>query len=143
MTIGERMKEIRTIRGLTQEDLAVAASTTKQTIYKYENNIVTNIPSDKIEAIARCLGVSAAYLMGWEKSEAFKEITDAIDSLEQVSQSLNNISIPQDTLASSSTREARPSFNNPKPTESANDYLLYNSNHVTEPILLEQKSSSL
>ena len=41
--------------------------TTKQTIFKYENNIVTNIPSDKVEKIAAALGVSPADLLGWEK----------------------------------------------------------------------------
>ena len=38
MTIGERIKRLRLYKCLTQEDLAVAAATTKQTTYKYENN---------------------------------------------------------------------------------------------------------
>lgn len=33
--------------------------------YKYENNIISNIPSDKVEAIAEVLKISPAYLMGW------------------------------------------------------------------------------
>lgn len=39
----------------------------KQAVYKYENNIVTNIPTDKVDAIAKRLKVSPAYLMGWEE----------------------------------------------------------------------------
>ena len=50
---------------MTQTDLAEAASTTKQNIYKYENGIITNIPSDKIEAISAAMHTTPAYLMGW------------------------------------------------------------------------------
>ena len=38
-------------------------------MYKYENNLITNIPSDKIEAVAKLGHVSPAYLMGWNTSE--------------------------------------------------------------------------
>ena len=34
-------------------------------LQKYENNIITNIPSDKIESAARICNVSPAYIMGW------------------------------------------------------------------------------
>lgn len=68
MTVGERIKAAREIKGATQEELARAANTTKQTIYKYENNIVSNIPSNRIEDIAMFLGVSESYLMGWEQT---------------------------------------------------------------------------
>ena len=37
---------------------------------KYENNIVTNIPSIKLQSIAKVLEVSPAYLMGWENELA-------------------------------------------------------------------------
>ena len=66
MTIGDRIKELRNEKGMTQEELAKCIDSTKQTIYKYENNIVTNIPSDKIEKIAEVLGTTPSYLMGWD-----------------------------------------------------------------------------
>lgn len=66
MTIGERIKSCREKASLTQDELAKRLSTTKQTIYKYENNIVTNIPSDKIEKMAELFMVTPAFLMGWE-----------------------------------------------------------------------------
>jgi transcriptional regulator with XRE-family HTH domain len=65
MTIGDRIKILREEAGLTQDELAKHINTKKQTIHKYENNIVTNIPSDKIEIIANVLDTSPAYLMGW------------------------------------------------------------------------------
>lgn len=66
MTIGDRMKKRRIELKLVQEDVALIVGVTKQTIQKYENNIITNIPSDKIELIAKALSTSPAYLMGWE-----------------------------------------------------------------------------
>lgn len=65
MTVGDRIKLTRTQKGLTQDQLAECAGVSKQAIYKYENNIVTNIPGEKLTAIAKRLGVSPAYLMGW------------------------------------------------------------------------------
>lgn len=68
VTVGERIKETREKQGITQTQLANACEVSKQTLYKYENNIITNIPSDKVECIAGCLSVSPAYLMGWEEN---------------------------------------------------------------------------
>lgn len=63
MTIGERIKSIRKKRGFSQEFLAQTIGVTKQAIYKYEIGIVTNIPMDKLEMLARVLGVSPMFLM--------------------------------------------------------------------------------
>jgi transcriptional regulator with XRE-family HTH domain len=65
MTIGEKIRDLRTQRGLTQKDLAKAARTSFQTIYKYESNIITNIPLDKIELIAAALEVKPEEILGW------------------------------------------------------------------------------
>lgn len=67
MTVGERIKEIRTKIGMSQVEFADKIDVSKQTLYKYENNIITNIPSDKIEAAAKIGGVTPAFLMGWDK----------------------------------------------------------------------------
>ncbi len=67
MTIGERIKSIREAKNIGQTELANATGISKQSIYKYENNIITNIPSDKIEAISSYLCVSPAALMGWDE----------------------------------------------------------------------------
>lgn len=67
MTIGERIKEIRDRTNMSQVDFADKINVSKQTLYKYENDIITNIPSDKIEAIASVGNISPAYIMGWDK----------------------------------------------------------------------------
>ena len=66
MVIGEKIKSLRTSQGLTQDELADAAGTTKQTIHKYETGIIQNIPASKVKAIADKLNTTPAYLMGWE-----------------------------------------------------------------------------
>ena len=74
MTIGERIREARTTKGLTQEQLAEQVHVTKQAVYKYETGIVTNIPLDKLESIAACLGVAPGSLAGWQGSPAGAEL---------------------------------------------------------------------
>lgn len=68
MTVGDRIKEIRNKLGLSQVDFADKIGVSKQTLYKYENNVITNIPSDKIEAVSEVGNVSPAYLMGWDSN---------------------------------------------------------------------------
>ncbi|WP_318708848.1 LexA family protein [Candidatus Acetatifactor stercoripullorum] len=66
MTVGERIKDLRERLNISQVDFANKINVSKQTLYKYENNIITNIPSDKIEAVAKIGNISPAYLMGWD-----------------------------------------------------------------------------
>ena len=68
MKIGDRIRKYRNLQGLSQTELADMIKVSKQTLYKYENNIITNVPSDKIEAIASIMNISPAQLMGWEDS---------------------------------------------------------------------------
>ncbi len=79
MNIGERIKKIRLKKNLTQDELALKINTTKQTIYKYENGIITNIPSSKIEAIANALNTTPEYLMGWENNSKSSATSKLID----------------------------------------------------------------
>ena len=77
MFIGEKIKNLRIRCGITQEELAFAAGTKKQTIHKYETGIISNIPASKIKAIADKLGTTPAYLMGWEDTaDSFSEHPD-------------------------------------------------------------------
>ena len=68
-TIGSRIKNARENVGISQEQLGKMCGTTKQTIFKYENGVVTNIPMDRIVDIANALCVDPCILMGWERRE--------------------------------------------------------------------------
>ena len=72
MTKGERIKNLRDALGMSQVSLADRISVSKQTLYKYENDIITNIPSDKVEEMAEVLGTTPAYIMGWNKPTTSK-----------------------------------------------------------------------
>lgn len=86
MNIGQRIKNMRLKNNLTQDELALRINTTKQTIHKYENGIITNIPSSKIEAIANVLNTTPDYLMGWteetsHKSSDYEEILALLEAM--------------------------------------------------------------
>lgn len=66
MPVGIRFKEIREKLGLSQTEFAAKIGVSKQTLYKYENDIITNIPSNVIEKVAKYGNVHPSYLMGWD-----------------------------------------------------------------------------
>ena len=76
MTRGEKIKTVRERIGLSQTALADKINVSKQTMYKYESDVITNIPSDKIEAIAQICNCSPQYLMGWEEQPAAAPSSD-------------------------------------------------------------------
>ena len=66
MEMKDRLKLKRIECGFTLEELARKIGTSKQTIHRYESGVITNIPSDKVEALAKALKTTPAYLMGWD-----------------------------------------------------------------------------
>lgn len=66
MTKGERIRQLRDRIGKSQVEFADIIGVSKQTLFKYENDIITNIPSDKVEAIAEATGSTPQYVMGWD-----------------------------------------------------------------------------
>ena len=80
MTVGDRIKKIRIEKDISQIDLATKSGISKQTLYKYENNIVTNIPLSTITSIANALNVSEAVIMGWAESGKTPEVPDYDES---------------------------------------------------------------
>lgn len=74
--IGRKIKLLRIEKNMTQEQLAKHINATKQTVFKYENGIITNIPMDKIKIIAKVFNVSPAYIMGWEERNTSQNGTD-------------------------------------------------------------------
>lgn len=70
MTIGERMREIRKRKKMTLEQVSQLTGISRPTINRYETGAISNIPSDKIEAISNALNVSPAEIMGWDEKPA-------------------------------------------------------------------------
>lgn len=84
MTIGERIRDLRTAAHMTQDELGAKVGVQKQTIYKYEAGLVVNLKRDVIGKLAKALNVAPSYLMGFsddaptqqEAQNQAKEIPD-------------------------------------------------------------------
>ncbi|MBF0714979.1 helix-turn-helix domain-containing protein [Gemelliphila palaticanis] len=89
MNIGSRIKELRLKNNLTLEELGKKTNISRQNLHKYEQGIISNIPKEKIETIARALNTSPSYLYGWETNNIdinpeILEITKAITENEDL-----------------------------------------------------------
>lgn len=74
MTIGQRIKECRKNKGMTQEALAEMMLTDKSTISLYENDKI-DIKSSVITELAKALGCTGGYLIeGSGMADANEEI---------------------------------------------------------------------
>ena len=74
--IANRLKQMRKEKGLTLEDLAVKLNTSRQTIHRYENGTISNIPPEKVVLLAEVLETTPAQLMGWD--EHFSSVSGLI-----------------------------------------------------------------
>lgn len=72
MTIGEKIKKLRLDNNMTLEELGGKVGVSKQSLFKYENGIVTNIPLDRIEKLGKVLGVDPSELVGWSNVKEVK-----------------------------------------------------------------------
>lgn len=79
--LGSKIRELRKQRKMTLEELAVAIGTSKQTIHRYENGVINNIPHEKIVSLAAALATTPSFLMGWNTEsenklfQSYKNIT--------------------------------------------------------------------
>lgn len=66
--MGDRIKRLRSENNMTLEELGNRVGVGKSTVRKWENGIIANMRQDKIAKLAVALGVTPAYLMGWEST---------------------------------------------------------------------------
>lgn len=76
LSIGKKIKKARLERKYTLDELAKKVGTSKQTIFRYETDAISNIPADKIELLALALGTTPSYLMGWSDGENEENASD-------------------------------------------------------------------
>lgn len=69
-SIGSRIKELRTLSGLSQEELGNRVGVQRAAINKYEVGSVTNIPIATIEKMAMVFDVSPTYIVGWSEDNS-------------------------------------------------------------------------
>lgn len=69
-TPGIRIKELRTLAQMSQEELGRRIGVQRAAVQKYEKGTVQNVSISTIEKIANVFNVSPTYLVGWENVEA-------------------------------------------------------------------------
>lgn len=82
MTTGQKVKALRKQKGFTQEELAHKLGyKSKTSIAHIETN--RDLPIDIICKLAKVLGTSPAYLMGWERDP--KKVYYVFHNIERIS----------------------------------------------------------
>ena len=74
--LGERIRYLRKKRGLSLEQLAEAVGISRQTVHRYETGVISNIPHEKIEAMAKALDTTPSSLMGWDSDSQIPTINN-------------------------------------------------------------------
>ena len=73
-----RLKELRTSQGMTQQELAEAVSIPKRTIQRLENN-ESQIKPKKAQLLADYFGVEVSYLLGCDTDNTFSDLITKIN----------------------------------------------------------------
>ena len=70
MNPGTKIKELRQLSKMSQEELGRRVGVQRAAIQKYEKGTVENIPIKTIEKIAHVFEVSPTYIVGWSDSSS-------------------------------------------------------------------------
>ncbi len=95
MNLGERLKKVRILLGLTQKDFAKNLSVTKQLISMIETNAIK--PSKMfLLLVEKVYGISMAWLLHWEGEMFIKKISELqINPHRELTDRLNKILMDQ------------------------------------------------
>ena len=64
--LSQKIKELRLKNGMTLEQVGDIVGVGKSTVRKWETGMIANMRRDKIALLAKALGTTPAYLMGWK-----------------------------------------------------------------------------
>lgn len=79
MTIGNRIRILRSRLGMSIDELAEKLGKNRTTVYRYENGDIENLPLGILDPLAEALGTSPAYLMGWDSfGESTRKISNEV-----------------------------------------------------------------
>ena len=68
--MAQRIKALRQEKGLTLEQVADVVGVGKSTVRKWETGMIANMKRDKIADLAKALGTTPEYLMGWDEQKS-------------------------------------------------------------------------
>ena len=75
--ISSRILQLIESNGISYGELSKATDIPKSALQRYATGETTKIPIPRVESIAHALGVTAAYLMGWETQDGKKSFPGA------------------------------------------------------------------
>jgi transcriptional regulator with XRE-family HTH domain len=78
MHIGERIKRLRTSRGLTQTEVAERSGVPQSLISRLEGKTRDNPSADVLKRLATCLGCTTDYLVGMHENEDVELLAAAV-----------------------------------------------------------------
>ena len=67
--MAQKIKKLRKEKGLTLEQVADIVGVGKSTVRKWETGMIANMKRDKIASLAKALGTTPEYLMGWDEKK--------------------------------------------------------------------------
>ena len=97
-TIQEKLRQLRSEKGLSYSELSELTGLAKSTLQRYETGTTAKIPIDAIEAIANAFQVSPYELMGFDyfdlkdNGELLRNVLDELNQLEPQKFKLNSLS---------------------------------------------------
>lgn len=91
LTVGEKIKLRRTMKGMTLEELGKSVGLSRGTIWKYEQNKTERLNTDIVYRLCNVLGCSPQWLMGFEEWDNYVEtLVEAISADEQFKLDIQN-----------------------------------------------------
>lgn len=87
MGFKENIKNRRLKLNLTLDEVSKQLNISKPTLQRYESGVISNVPFDKIEFLAKILQTTPSMLMGWDKvvlSSEEKTLLEKYNKLDQI-----------------------------------------------------------
>ena len=73
ISIGKRIKLLRITKGITVAEFARLIGKSRTTVYRYESDEIEEMPYTVLIPIAKALGTSPAYLLGYDEEQEEKQ----------------------------------------------------------------------
>lgn len=80
-SMAHRIKKLRNQRQMTLEQVGAIVGVGKSTVRKWETGMIANIKGDKIALLAKALGTTPEYLMGWDIQSQIDALAIEIEQL--------------------------------------------------------------
>ena len=85
--IGNKIRDLRILSGLSQEELGNRLGVKRAAINKYEKGVVTNIPISTVEKMAEVFDVNPGHIVGWIGSASTDTLSLEVKIINGVSKS--------------------------------------------------------